>query len=212
MLKSLLDSLKSVAPIQNKDTEDQITPDLSRIMRTDTPNTSEGANFSPDTPASLEMVADKDIGMNDDLIPSEKPEVIYGSPSEMAERAAEAVDSLASQYDNWMECDLLRLGEAWSACQENSSHPERARQLFMTAHNIRGVASSYGYPAISRLCGSLCKLLADTTPGENQALINLHVEACRAAFNPLSQSDGADSIADAVCEALEQKVDLMVVS
>ncbi len=212
MLKSLLDSLKSATSVPNKDAGEQIVPDLSRIMRTETPNTSEGANSPPDTSTSLEMAARQTVETDDDLMPPEKPEPIYGSPSEMAERAAEAVDSLAGQHDNWMESDLLRLNEAWSDCKADSANPEKARKLFMTAHNIRGVASSYGYPAISRLCGSLCKLLADTKPGENQALINLHVEACRAAFNPLSQSDGADSVADAVCEALEQKVDLMVVS
>ena len=76
----------------------------------------------------------------------------------------------------------------------------------MASHNIHGVAGSYGYPAISRLCGSLCTLLNDTHPGENSALINLHIEACRAAFVGVGSGDSAASVADAVCDALEQSV------
>lgn len=202
MLKLLLDSLKSVAPNSKRNEGEQIVPDISRIIKTGTQNAS----------APMQLIAQQQIEVDHDLTLPEESEPHYGSPDEMADRAAKAVDSLSSQYDNWMESDLLRLNEAWSACRAEPASTDKARQLFMTAHNIRGVASSYDYPAISRLCGSLCKLLADSKPGENQALINLHVEACRAAFNPLSQSDGAESVADAVCEALEHKVDHMVVS
>ena len=95
-------------------------------------------------------------------------------------------------------------------CREDGATAEQYRAVFTAAHNIKGAANSYGYPAIARLCGSLSRLLSDTRPGENSALINLHVEACRAAFNSIGQGSDAQSIADAVCEALEKRVALKV--
>ncbi|KCZ94595.1 Hpt domain-containing protein [Hyphomonas johnsonii] len=124
----------------------------------------------------------------------------------LASKAEAAMDSLAGQFETWMSMDLGRLIAAWQAAQESESDPECYRALFTAAHNIRGAAPSYGYPAISRLCGSLCTLLEDTRPGENSALINLHIEACRAAFGSVGRGESAQSVADAVCDALERRV------
>ncbi|MEZ6000557.1 Hpt domain-containing protein [Hyphomonas sp.] len=124
--------------------------------------------------------------------------------------AEEAVDSLSSQFETWMRGDLDELVRAWSVAREPGATAEDYRAVFTAAHNIKGAANSYGYPAIARLCGSLSRLLGDTRPGENAALINLHVEACRAAFNSIGQGSDGQSIADAVCEALEERVALKV--
>ena len=40
----------------------------------------------------------------------------------------------------------------------------------------------------------------------NSALINLHVEACMAAFGSIGRGDAAQSVANAVCDALEERV------
>ena len=127
-------------------------------------------------------------------------------PTDMADRAEAAVDSLSGQFEAWMTADLDKLVAAWRDAQAPEATPEAYRAVFTASHNIHGVAGSYGYPAISRLCGSLCTLLNDTHPGENSALINLHIEACRAAFVGVGSGDSAASVADAVCDALEQSV------
>jgi hypothetical protein len=127
-------------------------------------------------------------------------------PTDMADRAEAAVDSLSGQFETWMTADLDKLVAAWRDAQAPDAPPEAYRAVFTASHNIHGVAGSYGYPAISRICGSLCTLLNDTHPGENSALINLHIEACRAAFVGVGSGDSAASVADAVCDALEQSV------
>jgi Hpt domain-containing protein len=127
-------------------------------------------------------------------------------PTDMADRAEAAVDSLSGQFETWMTADLDKLVAAWRDAQAPDAPPEAYRAVFTASHNIHGVAGSYGYPAISRLCGSLCTLLNDTHPGENSALINLHIEACRAVFVGVGSGDSAASVADAVCDALEQSV------
>lgn len=126
-------------------------------------------------------------------------------PTCIAEKAEAAIDSLSTQFDEWMRADLTKLRAAWADAQEQVT-PETYRKLFTAAHNIRGVAGSYGYPSISRLCGSLCTLVSASRPGERSALINLHIEACRAAFNSAEQGTGAQSVANAVCDALEAQV------
>jgi HPt (histidine-containing phosphotransfer) domain-containing protein len=125
---------------------------------------------------------------------------------DLGDRAEAAVDSLAGQFDYWIRADLARLNEAWDLVRAQGGRAEDYRTLFMTAHNIRGSATSFGYPAISRLCGSLCTLVTNTRPGENDALINLHVDACRAVYASASSDQSSQAVADAVCAALEQRV------
>lgn len=124
----------------------------------------------------------------------------------LASLAEDAVDSLSGQFEAWMRMDLDQLIAAWEVAQKPDASAEQYRAVFTAAHNIKGAANSYGYPAIARLCGSLSRLLTETRPGENAALINLHVEACRAAFNSIGQGSDGQTVADAVCEALEERV------
>ena len=157
------------------------TPDISRVIKI------RPAEPAPEAEAEEEIVHSTD-------------------PADMADRAEAAVDSLSGQFETWMTADLDKLVAAWTDAQAPDASPEAYRAVFTASHNLHGVAGSYGYPAISRLCGSLCTLLGDTHPGENSALINLHIEACRAAFLGVGSGDTAASVADAVCDALEQTV------
>ncbi|ABI76301.1 conserved hypothetical protein [Hyphomonas neptunium ATCC 15444] len=133
-------------------------------------------------------------------------------PQVMETQAEEALDALTEEFEGWMRNDLEKMRDAWRIAQKPEADADDYRTLYTCAHNIRGAASSYGYPAASRLCGSLCDLLSGTRPGENSALINLHIEACRAAVGAGPQGEGSESVADAVCEALEKRVALKVSS
>jgi HPt (histidine-containing phosphotransfer) domain-containing protein len=130
----------------------------------------------------------------------------------MVTQAEEALDALTEEFEGWMRNDLERMRDAWRVAQKPHATADDYRTLYTCAHNIRGAATSYGYPAVSRLCGSLCDLLSGTRPGENTALINLHIEACRAAVAAGPQGEGSESVAEAVCEALERRVALKVSS
>lgn len=123
---------------------------------------------------------------------------------ELAEQAQAGVDSCADQFDTWMKTDLEALCAAWEVAQSPKATPNDYRALYTCAHNIRGAAPSYGYPIVSRLCGSLCSLLSRTRPGENCGLINFHVTACRAAV--MKAGDYSESQAEAVCDSLEKMV------
>ena len=120
--------------------------------------------------------------------------------------AERAVDNLSEQFEMWMRRDLESLRATWADAQQPEATAEDYRRLYTAAHNITGAAPSYGFPAVARLSKSLCLLLSQTRPGENTPLINLHVEACRAAIAAGPEGDASHSVADAVCEALERRV------
>ena len=120
--------------------------------------------------------------------------------------AERAVDNLSEQFEMWMRRDLESLRATWADAQQPEATAEDYRRLYTAAHNITGAAPSYGFPGVARLSKSLCLLLSQTRPGENAPLINLHVEACRAAIAAGPEGDASHSVADAVCEALERRV------
>ena len=124
----------------------------------------------------------------------------------LAVEAERAIDSLSEQFEAWMRRDLDSLRATWAIAQKPEATAEDYRRLYTAAHNITGAAPSYGFPAVSRLSRSLCTLLSQTRPGENAPLINLHVEACRAAIAAGPEGDASHSVADAVCDALERRV------
>ncbi len=124
----------------------------------------------------------------------------------LADEAQRAVDSLSEQFDVWMRRDLESLRGTWADAQKPDATAEDYRRLYTAAHNITGASPSYGFPAVARLSKSLCLLLSQTRPGENAPLINLHVEACRAAIAAGPEGDASHSVADAVCDALERRV------
>ena len=192
MFKNLLTALPTRRKSSNTNTA-EVTIDIGRVIKPAAPVQTRQAAEIP-----IEMHEPDTMGQ--DRVGTE----ILGSLAE------DAVDSLSSQFEAWMRGDLDALVRAWSVARGADATAEDYRAVFTAAHNIKGAANSYGYPAIARLCGSLSRLLTETRPGENAALINLHVEACRAAFNSIGQGSDGLSIADAVCEALEERVELKV--
>ncbi|AXE64712.1 hypothetical protein BBF93_11105 [Hyphomonas sp. CACIAM 19H1] len=190
MLGKFLKKLDT-AKFNRKPAQTVVAPDISRVIRP----------ASATTPAHEEMAPAA-------ITPPEP--VFVADPQEMVTQAEEALDALTEEFEGWMRNDLEKMRDAWRIAQKPHATADDYRTLYTCAHNIRGAATSYGYPAVSRLCGSLCDLLSGTRAGENTALINLHIEACRAAVAAGPQGEGSESVADAVCEALERRVALKV--
>ena len=190
MLGKFLKKLDT-AKFNRKPAQAVAAPDISRVIRP-----ASAPALAPEAP----LPADTD-----------PPEPVFvADPQEMVTQAEEALDALTEEFEGWMRNDLEKMRDAWRVAQKPEADADDYRTLYTCAHNIRGAATSYGYPAVSRLCGSLCELLSGTRPGENSALINLHIEACRAAVAGGPQGEGSESVADAVCEALERRVALKV--
>ena len=105
--------------------------------------------------------------------------------------------------DVWKQNDLDLLQTTWQAACD-TPEDEAAVDEFRTAlHNLHGASGAYGGGALTRLTGSLHELVSGIEDLQGDAaLINLHVQACRAT----AHGDG-DHVADAVCDALEGRVE-----
>ena len=103
--------------------------------------------------------------------------------AELISRAERAVDDLSHEFGDWLDEELERVEKAWASARDLSNREEQLSSLYTRAHDLKGLASTYGYPIISRFANSLCRLIATPTSREiaPKALIDAHVKACRTA-------------------------------
>jgi len=98
-------------------------------------------------------------------------------------RAEAALERMSSQFAEWIKEELERLLEAWAAYEAAPGTPASRNELHRRAHDLKGLAPTYGYPLVGRICASLCKLTGDEH-GEIHApdkLLKAHVDAVKAA-------------------------------
>ena len=98
-------------------------------------------------------------------------------------RAEAALENMSSQFAEWIKEELARLLEAWAAYDKAPGSPASRNELHRRAHDLKGLAPTYGYPLVGRMCGSLCKLTGDEHGDLNppKALLKAHVDAVNAA-------------------------------
>jgi HPt (histidine-containing phosphotransfer) domain-containing protein len=73
-------------------------------------------------------------------------------------RAEAALKTLSNQFDDWMIAECDGLSAAWQRAQDKLTRKNRD-ELFRAAHNIKGDASTFGYPAAGAVAGSLCRVI-----------------------------------------------------
>jgi len=106
----------------------------------------------------------------------------------------------------WLNADLERLSSCWIELLGSPDDSSVRSEFDRAIHNLYGASGAYGGGALTRLSGSLQNLVKHSQHiTEDAALINLHVQACRA--TTLGNEDTREDIANAVCDALEQQVE-----
>jgi HPt (histidine-containing phosphotransfer) domain-containing protein len=97
-------------------------------------------------------------------------------------RAEAALAKLSDQFADWIQEELARLVEAWAAYEKLGPSEANKAELHRRAHDLKGLAPTYGYPLVGRVCNSLCKLTSDEAIGINPPLplLKAHVDAVRA--------------------------------
>ena len=152
----------------------------------------------------VETDANPDPMQLEEKVPSPQPELEeYATPGDKAEAA---VNALLEKHNSWASNDIHNLQNAWSAVKTLEDLTGQLDELARISHNLKGMAATYGYPAIGRIAASLSVLLESGRGGNQHALINLHVEACRAAYTQTKNPSASDQIAQSVCVALETQV------
>ncbi|MCP3445205.1 Hpt domain-containing protein [Bradyrhizobium sp. CCGUVB14] len=74
-------------------------------------------------------------------------------------RAEQALADLSSEFKSWMTTEVNRLSSAYVVIRNNGFTKERRDELFHAAHDIKGDAATFGFPAAAGVAESLCRVI-----------------------------------------------------
>lgn len=122
-------------------------------------------------------------------------------------KAEEALKAMSAQFGQWLQDEITKLDAAQAAVRAEGFTPQTAEGVYFRAHDLKGLGATYQYPLVTRLAGSLCKLLDD--PARRMAapvvLIDAHIDAIRAVVRDQIQTDDHPT-GRILAETLEAKV------
>lgn len=123
-------------------------------------------------------------------------------------RAEQALAGLSGQFGSWMDGECERLDKARQAISVSGFTKTTKDGLFHAAHDIKGQAATFGYPAMAAAADSLCRLI-EFTPAVTRIpvkLVDQHVDAVRAIYREYSRSD-AVALAQLLTRRLREVTD-----
>lgn len=102
-------------------------------------------------------------------------------------RAEEALAGLSGEFKSWMDEECARLARAFEVVRKDGFTSQNREELFRAAHDIKGDATTFGYPKAAVAAESLCRILEHapelmTVPSD---LIAHHVHAIQAIVREL---------------------------
>jgi HPt (histidine-containing phosphotransfer) domain-containing protein len=109
-------------------------------------------------------------------------------------RAEQALAELSGEFGSWMGAECDRLDAARREAVEKGLTEPVKNALFQAAHDIKGQAATFGYPAVGFAADGLCKLI-DLSPDPNRIpmrLIEQHVDTVRAIYREYARSDAKE--------------------
>jgi chemotaxis protein histidine kinase CheA len=123
-------------------------------------------------------------------------------------RAEAALAQLSSEFGTWMESECERLEATRQDVKRDGFTEKTYDALFRAAHDIKGEAGTFGYPAVVGIADSLCRLVEHTPEMTHipLALVDQHVDAVRAITREYGRDDLLD-IADALTKRLRDVTD-----
>lgn len=108
-------------------------------------------------------------------------------------RADKTLEAMSGSFEKWLEADIAKLQTARLAVEDQQWSNDALDALWRAAHDLKGMGGTYGYPIVTQLAASLCRL-TETDAGkaaarEQSDLVNAHVDALRAAVRDRIASD-----------------------
>jgi chemotaxis protein histidine kinase CheA len=120
-------------------------------------------------------------------------------------QAEAALAELADDFGEWMDQECTRLDAARNAIKAAGINKATRDALFLAAHDIKGQATTFGFPLVTPVADSLCRLIEHTPEMVRLplGLIDQHVDAVRAITRRNSRGD-SDANAARLAEKLRQ--------
>lgn len=105
-----------------------------------------------------------------------------GLDPDLLAKAEAALQSLSSQFGEWLQEELARLDEARATIHVEGLTAANAEALYFRAHDLKGLGTTYEFPIVTRMAGSLCKLLDEPTKRDMVPLylVDAHIDAIKA--------------------------------
>ena len=106
-------------------------------------------------------------------------------------RAEQALAGLSGEFKDWMTTEVNRLSAAYVAIRHDGFTKDRRDELFRAAHDIKGDAATFGFPAAAGVAESLCRVIEhapdlEKVPAE---LFTHHINAILAIVHENTQLD-----------------------
>jgi chemotaxis protein histidine kinase CheA len=106
-------------------------------------------------------------------------------------RAEKALAGLSGEFKNWMTVEADRLATAHAAVIKQGFTKLAREELFRAAHDIKGDAATFGFPAAGATAESLCRII-EHAPNLNEVpsdLIVHHINAIQAIVRERTKLD-----------------------
>ena len=122
-------------------------------------------------------------------------------------KAEEALKAMSSQFGQWLQDEITKLDAAQAAIRTEGYNAQTAEGLYFRAHDLKGLGATYQYPLVTRLAGSLCKLLDDPAKrmSVDPILLDAHIDAIKAVVRDEIKTDEHPT-GRVLAEALESRV------
>ena len=130
-----------------------------------------------------------------------------GIDADAIAKAEAALQAMSSQFGQWLQDELAKLDAAQAAVRAQGLNAETAEGLYFRAHDLKGLGATYQYPLVTRIAGSLCKLLDDPARRAEAPLVLLdaHIDAIKAVVRDEIKTDEHPT-GRILAETLEAKV------
>jgi HPt (histidine-containing phosphotransfer) domain-containing protein len=132
-----------------------------------------------------------------------------GTPSDdPVARAEAALEQLSSEFSDWMAAECERLEAVRGDVRRDGFTGNTHDQMFRIAHDIKGEAATFGYPAVAGVAESLCRLIEHMPQSARipLELVDRHVDAVRAIVREYARPDLFE-IANALTRRLRDVTD-----
>ena len=106
-------------------------------------------------------------------------------------KAEAALKSLSGNFGQWLQDEIVKLEASRQQVKEVGVTVETMENLYLRAHDLKGLGTTYGYQLITRIAGSLCRLIDEkdkrlTAP---MGLVDAHIDAIKASVREDMKAD-----------------------
>lgn len=124
-------------------------------------------------------------------------------------RAEKTLEAMSGSFEQWLDADIAKLHAARLNATSAGWTDLAIDALWRAAHDLKGMGGTYGYPIVTQLAASLCRL-TETDAGKaatrlNPGLVDAHVDALRASVRDRIATD-EHPVGGVLVRALEAQV------